>query len=224
MPHTLRLVEDLRRQCLDNHEIILKTDYGKGAAIGDKATYPVAVKTIAGTSIMRRKHALRLYHLSSYLQSTSILELGTSLGLTTAYLALANPNARVISLEGCPELCKMARKNLEILRIGNAEVVQGQFKEKLGGVLSRLGKIDLLLIDGDHRKESVLAYLEQCHPYLHNDSVVIMDDIHLSSEMEQAWDQACKIEGVNISLDFFFSGWLFFRQESSKEHFRLRYL
>lgn len=202
----------------------MKTDFGSGAGAADRSEYPVSIKEIARKSLMSQKHALRLHHLARYLHPTRILELGTSLGLTTAYLALADPNARVVSLEGCPELCKLARKNLKELDVYNAEVVEGHFKKTLGKALSDLGRVDFLLIDGDHRKESVLSYFEQCYPYLHNDSVVILDDIRLTPEMEEAWELIIRKCEVTISLDFFSSGWLFFRKESSKEHFRLRYL
>jgi predicted O-methyltransferase YrrM len=220
----VRAVEDLRRKCLSSEEVILKTDYGKRGEDKGLAIYPVSIASIARKSLMRRRHAVRLHNLARHLKATSILELGTSLGLTTAYMALANPGSQVLSLEGCPELCKRARVNLDVLGIKNAEVVEGKFEEQLEGTLARLGKVDLLLIDGDHRKESLLANLERCYPFLHNDSVVIIDDIHQDPEMEEAWEMVFRREEIRISLDFYFMGWLFFRKESSKEHFRLRYL
>ena len=224
IPGELRPVEGLRKKCLRSKKVILKTDYGKGAGEGYSTAYPVSLKHIARTSLTSRNHALRLFNLAKYMHAVNILEMGTSLGFTTACLALANKNARVVSIEGCPELSKIATTNLASLGIQNAEIISGRFEDKLMEAMARLGKIDLLFIDGNHRKEAVLANFEGCLPGLHNGSVVILDDIHASPGMEEAWRILSSRADVTISLDFFHSGWLFFRKESSKEHFRLRYL
>lgn len=224
MSPELQPVERLREECRNSHDIIHKTDYGRNAEGPAGTTYPVPLARLARTSVSSRRQALRLHHLAKYLRATEILELGTSIGITTAYLALSNPKARVMTLEGCPELAGLAVKNLEKLNIRNVEVFQGKFEEKVGEALSKLGKLDLLFLDGDHRKEPVIANFERCMPHFHNDTVVVIDDIHHSPEMEQAWEQLVTRKDVTISLDFFHCGWLFFRKESSKEHFRLRYL
>jgi predicted O-methyltransferase YrrM len=224
MPGELRSVERLRKKYFHSKELIFKTDYGKGAGEGYSSTYPVSLKHIARTSLTPRNHALRLFHIARYIHAENILEMGTSLGFTTAYLAFANKDARVVSIEGCPELSKIATSNLASLGIRNAEVLSGRFEDKLMEALAMLGKIDLLFIDGNHRKEAVLANFEGCLPGLHNGSVVILDDIHANPGMEEAWRILCSRADVTISLDFYHSGWLFFRKESSKEHFRLRYL
>ena len=224
MQGELRPVERLRQKYLRDRQAIIKTDYGKGSGSKDYVTYSIPVSRLARTSLTTRRHALRLYHLARYLKASRILEMGTSLGFTTAYLAKANAKAQVVSLEGCPVLSGIARKNLEELGVRNTEIIQGRFEDRIGDALDRLGELDLVFLDGDHRKESVLANFERCRPYLHNNSVVVIDDIHYSRGMEEAWEIIISRGDVTVSLDFFHSGWIFFRKESSKEHFRLRYL
>ena len=221
---TILSIEKLRKDMLQDRRIILKTDLGAGAENAAAATYSVYLRDIARTSSTRRRHALRLHHLACHTKALSILELGTSLGMTTAYLAASNDNSRVISLEGCPELSGIARTNLSRLGIGNVEILQGEFMQTLPAALAKLGRVDLVYIDGDHRKDSVIRNYDSILPYLHNDSVVIIDDIHMNPGMNRAWEHIRLKDEVRISLDFFFSGWLFFRRECSKEHFRLRYL
>lgn len=217
-------IEALRREFLNNEEIIQKTDHGSGAGHGTISTYPVKLSRIARTSLTSSRHALRYFNLVRHLKSSAILELGTSLGFTTAYLARANAGGMVVSIEGCPELGRIARANLEKLGISNTQVLSGRFDEKLDEALKILGRPDLVFIDGDHRKESVLENFERCLSHIHNDSVIILDDIHGNPGMEEAWELLAARDDVRVSLDLFFSGWLFFRKESSKEHFRLRYL
>lgn len=217
-------IEQLRRECLKSKEIIIKTDYGKSGENKEGATYPVPLRRIVQTSVSSGRHASRLYRLVKFMKSKNILEIGTSLGLTTAYLALANPEARIITLEGCPELSRKAREHFSRLGIKNIELIEGRFEDTLSTALGLLGSVDLVFTDGNHRKEAMMAYYDKCYAYTSNDTVMVFDDIHSSAGMEQAWSLLKQKQEVRISLDFFCCGWIFFRKESSRQHFRLRYI
>lgn len=217
-------IEYLRKECKRSREIIQKTDYGEGGKEKDARRYPVSIRHLAITSLASPRQARRFYRLVRHMKAARILEIGTSLGMTTAYLAFANPQARIITLEGCPELCRKAREHFDSLGIKNIEVMEGRFEDTLPEALFRLGGIDLVFIDGNHHKEAMLEYYEKCLGYSNNETVMIFDDIRSSPGMEQAWEKIRQQAGIRISLDLFFSGWIFFRKESTKQHFRLRYI
>lgn len=217
-------IEQIRTACLKSVEIIQKTDYGESRNNSPARVYPVAIRKIARVSLTPPGNAARLYRLARFMNAATILEIGTSLGITTAYLALANPNARIITLEGCPQLSRKAREHFKKLGLKNVELLEGRFEENLDAALNRLGKVDLIYIDGNHHKEAMLDYYGQCLPHSFNDTVMVFDDIHYSPGTEEAWDIIRKKKEVSVSLDLFSSGWLLFRKESSKQHFRLRYI
>ncbi|WZL88411.1 class I SAM-dependent methyltransferase [Salinimicrobium sp. 3283s] len=81
---------------------------------------------------------------------------------------------------------------------------------------------DLLFIDGNHQKEATLSYFEKLLPTVHNDSVMIFDDIHWSKGMEEAWEEIKAHPKVKVSIDTFQWGLVFFRREQEKEHFVIR--
>jgi predicted O-methyltransferase YrrM len=216
-------IEKARQEYLDSDEIIRKTDYGVRKEDGKPDVYPVKMKQIASASLTSPRHARRLYRLARYIKADCMLEIGTSLGLTAAYLARANPEARIITLEGCPELCRKARKLYENLGITNIEVLEGRFEETLPAALDKLGIIDLVYIDGNHQRQAMLEYTDACLTCVKNDSVIVFDDIHASPGMEEAWEIVKNKPEVKLSLDLFFSGWIFFRKESSRQHYHLRY-
>jgi len=216
--------EMLRRECLQNRSVIFKTDYGTGAGESGSKKYPVTVRSVAARSLASRKEARRLSRLVSFMNAGQILELGTSLGITSIYLAKANPEARIITLEGCPELSKMARDTFSRLNLKNITVRVGRFEDTIDPALEELGKVDLVFIDGNHRGDALMDYFNQCLRYSHNGTVIVIDDIHASPSMEQAWGEICQDERVTVSLDLFYSGWVLLRKESSKQHFRLRYV
>jgi len=217
-------IEMIRQEYTKSKEIINKTDFGEGGKNFNEITYPIALQRIAKTSLTSPRHARRLHHLSRFTKAERILEIGTSLGFTTAYLSLANPDARIITLEGCPELSLKARELFNRLGLKNIEVIEGRFEDTLSKALIQLGKVDLVFIDGNHRKEAMLDYYDKCVAHSVNDTVMVFDDIRASKGTEQAWELVRQKQEVRISLDFFFTGWIFFRKESSKQHFRLRYI
>jgi hypothetical protein len=89
-------------------------------------------------------------------------------------------------------------------------------------VLQEMGKVDVAVMDGNHRYDPTIRYFNEISPFLHDDSVVILDDIHWSAEMEKAWNEISSIPKVTLSLDFFHFGVLFFRKGRVVEHFRLK--
>ena len=205
-------------------DIIHKTDYGESGKNIPVMVYPISLRKIARTSLTSPRYARRLFRLARFMKAGNILEIGTSLGITTAYLAIARPDARIITLEGCPELSRKAKEHFDRLGIKNIELIEGRFEEKLPEALDRLGTVDLVYIDGNHHKEATMDYYKRCFDHSRNETIMIFDDIRASPGMEEAWNIISQKEEVRVSLDLFSTGWLIFRKESSKQHFRLRYI
>lgn len=216
-------VEKLRRKLIASREWIDKTDFGTGSGFDQSAQYAVKLSRLARESSGSRKKSLRLCRLARFTGARNILELGTSLGLTTAYLALANPEGRIVTIEGCPALAEMARKNFRDNGLKNIEVVEGRFEKMLPEVLTSFGHIDFVFFDGHHTKEATLKNYQVCVPFIRNESVFIFDDIYWSSGMEEAWHEIRQGGPVRSTIDLFGMGWVFFRKELSVQHFVLRY-
>ena len=219
-------IEQLRKKLLYSKKEIEVTDLGAGRS--GKRT----LAEIAERSAKSKKYCELLFRIVYHFKPGSILELGTSLGISTAYFASANPKAKVITIEGCPNTAAEAKKNFESLGLKNIESVVGNFDQNLPAVLGRLKTEDLpdrqagcrlVFIDGNHRKEPTLNYFKQLLGFVNNDSILIFDDIHWSDDMEKAWDEIKKNPQVTITIDLFFLGLVFFRKEQVKENFTLRF-
>jgi len=164
-----------------------------------------------------------LYRIIKFYQPNNILELGASLGISTCYLAKANPNGRVFTFEGCPETAKVAQQNFKKLNIKNTEITHGNFNATLKPKLVELKTIDLAFIDGNHQEIPTLTYFKECLQYTNNDTIFIFDDIHWSEGMENAWEQIQKHPKTTVTIDLFFVGIVFIKSELSKEHFTIRF-
>lgn len=179
---------------------------------------------IAERSSKDKKYCELLFRLAYHFKPTTILEFGTSLGISTAYLASASPNAKVITIEGCRNTASEAKNNFQTLGLQNIETIAGDFDTELSAVGSRQSAIiDFIFFDGNHKKEPTLKYFSQCLESIHNNSVFIFDDIHWSDEMEEAWEEIKSHPKVSVTIDLFFLGLVFFRKEQEKENFVLRF-
>ena len=211
-------IKSYRDSLLDNSQVIEITDFGSGSRIFDSNKR--SIKDIAKTSGTSLKRAKLLYRLNRYFNPKNTLELGTSLGIGTYSMALANSNVRCMSIEGCPQISKFTSEQLQKLQIGNVALKTGPFSEIIPTINTT--NWDLVFFDGHHNKEATLNYVKQLLPTIHNDSVFIFDDIHWSKGMTEAWETIKKHPEVTITIDTFFWGFVFFRKEQMKEDFIIR--
>lgn len=215
-------IENLRKLLLLDERKLVIEDFGTGSNV--KNNNIRSVKEVAGSSLKPRKFGQLLFRMADYFAPQSILELGTSLGITTAYLASARPTAQVITMEGSGSVAEMALQNFNKLQLPNIRLVPGNFDDTLEKTLSGIGKVDLVIIDGNHLFEPTLRYFRELLPFIYENSVLVFDHIHRSSEMEQAWETICNDDRVTLTIDLFFIGLVFFRKEQlQKQHFTIRF-
>jgi len=218
--YAFRKIESLRTLLLNSEETLKTIDLGAGSTV--LSSKRKRVRDIARSYAKNPIYAQLLFRFANHFQSKNILELGTSLGLSSLYLAMHDSSARVISLEGDPQTADCARRNFERMRVKNIEVITGPFDDTLAGALQQIGKVDLVFFDGNHRKEPTLHYFKACLQHADENTVFIFDDIHWSPDMQDAWEEIGRHESVTSTADLFFFGLVFFRKELSKQHFSLR--
>ncbi|MFD2569752.1 O-methyltransferase [Spirosoma soli] len=213
----------LRKQLRKSKETIDITDLGAGSKVN--ASRQRSIRDIARHSQKPARFGRLLFRLIRRFDAKTIIDLGTSLGVTTAYLAEATKpfNGQVMTFEGCPQTAAVAQQNFTRLSIDNVKVIVGNIDETLAPNIATLDPIDVAFFDANHRYEPTVRYFETCLPYIHNDTVFIMDDIHWSDEMEQAWAYIKAHSAVSVTVDLFWVGLVFFRKEQPKQDFVLQF-
>lgn len=216
------LIEARRQQLLQDHTEITVTDLGAGAAKwGDRKR---KISDIAKTSLKREKYAQLIFRIARHYQPKSTLELGTSFGITSAYIGQGYPGGQVFTIEGCPSIARVARQTFEQTRTKNIRLFTGHFDDVLPEVLSESAYFDIIFIDGNHAYEPTLRYFERCLSKAHNNTVFIFDDIHWSKDMERAWKDIQDHPLVTITIDIYEMGLVFIRNENrTPEHFVIKY-
>ena len=215
-------VEALRDQLLNDHTIVEIEDFGAGSMMGKKNRR--SISSIAKNAAKPKKFGQLLFRMIKYYQPETILELGTSLGITTSYLSLAKPDARLTTMEGSKEIADVAKRNFINLETRNIEIIEGNFDNALSSVVGGLLTVDFAFIDGNHRQEPTERYFKELLAKTNNNSILVFDDIHWSGEMEAAWEAIKNNAAVSCSIDLFFIGIVFFRKEfKEKQHFAIRF-
>lgn len=204
-------VEAFRKELKSDKRTIHIQDFGAGSAV--MAGNERKISDIARTSLKSKKFVSLLHRIVKYYQCKSIVELGTSLGTTTAYLSSAAPDGKVFTVEGAKQIAAIAKGFFTSRNLANIELLQGNFDAVIPDILSRLETVDLLFIDGNHREKATVDYFEAFLPKANDDSIFILDDIHWSRGMEQAWNRVKNHPAVTVSIDLFFIGLVFFRKE-----------
>ena len=212
-------LKSYRKSLLENKNTIEVTDFGAGSRVFKSNTREIS--KIAQTAGITPKNAELLFRVVRYFQTKNILEIGTSLGLATSALSLGNEKAKIITLEGCPNIQKQAQEQLQVQNSNfqNIEFINTEFSSYFKTHHPSPITHHLIYFDGNHSKKATLDYFEALLPTISNDSVWIFDDIHWSADMEEAWEIIKNHPKITVTIDTFQWGIVFFRAEQQKEHF-----
>jgi len=213
-------IEALRLEMIENPRLITIEDFGAGSRVSKSNKRSIA--SIVASAANPAPHAQVLFRLVNEVMPKTILELGTNLGISTAYLAKAAVTADVYSIEGSLELLKEAEANLKALNVKNVQLVKGTFQDQLPLVLEKMKRVDFAWIDGHHSEQPTIDYFELIANYCHENSILVFDDIHWSAGMERAWERIKSNNQVSLSLDFFHFGIVLFQKGREKEHLLLK--
>ena len=222
-------IEQQRAHLLRSSATVQQEDYGTGARARDVALPQVTsrrVADIARTHLESPKTGQLLFRLVNHLtvtqkQPLTIIELGTSLGITTAYLASPSPRNTVLTLEGAEEVADIAMEVWRALELKNIQPVIGNIDDTLPAV--RAKRIDLAYIDANHTYEATMRYFHQLLTAAGQHSIFVIDDIHHSQEMERAWHDIRNVDQVTSTIDCYHVGLVFFNKHYLRKHYTMRF-
>lgn len=205
-----------------NKTVLHIEDMGAGSRTA--ATKQRTVAQLAASAVKPPKYGRMLHRLVRYFQPQTMVELGTSLGVTSAYLTKGNPEGTLYTIEGSSAVHTVAKENFRQLQLQNVRAMEGNFDLVLPKLLPALNSVDLAYFDGNHRYAPTMNYFHQMLPLANAESVFVFDDIHWSAEMEQAWEEIKAHPAVRCTVDIFFLGFVFFREGfHEKQHFTIRF-
>ena len=208
-------------QCGDTIDVL---DFGS-AGSPQGTLIPRRIGDIARTHLERPQVGQLLFRLVNFMgqnekRPLQILELGTSLGITTAYLASPDSRNNVTTMEGSEAVLHRAQEVWKMLRLENIEWKQGNIDDTL--YLYARERVDLAFIDANHTFDATMNYAGFLLPKITKNGMLIIDDIHHSEEMERAWQKLKSDNRVTTSMDLYHVGILFVNPCFLKRHYKIR--
>ena len=215
-------VEKVRTELLSNNNKIFVEDFGTKGREGNYQNER-KISSIANAYAIKPKYGRLLFRLVNYFKPACMIELGTSLGISTMYQSYGALNSRFYTLEGCNNSQNIAKNNFHKAGLKNISAVCGEFDKTLPQVLSTITQLNYAFIDGNHAKDPTLKYFHLLMEKSNDNTILVFDDIHWSQGMDEAWKTIKNHPKINVTIDLFALGIAFLRPEQSKEHFVIKY-
>jgi predicted O-methyltransferase YrrM len=214
-------IESIRAKLLLSNIEIEINDFGAGSTINKSNKRRIS--DIAKNSLKSPKYAQLLFRLVNRFKPQNVLELGTSLGISTMYLAASSSKINITTVEGCPNISKVAQINFDKLGLKNIKLINQPFETFLPNYLKTVSSLDFVFFDGNHTKEATLNYFNLCVEKINQQTIFVFDDIYWSKGMNEAWNEIKQHPKITTTIDLFAVGIVFFNPDLSKENFVLRY-
>lgn len=212
-------IENIRKDLKKNHSYIPNIDLGAGSKKNKGSE--IRISDIARTALKSKSEAELINRIVHFMNPTCIIELGTSLGISTLYMAEAAPHAEIHTIEGNPHIQKLAETHFQHSGYVNIISHQGNFDQIVPNLLPKINP-DIWFIDGNHTYEATLRYFNWAINNETKDICIIFDDIYWSEGMQKAWEEIIQHPKITQSLDLFHLGIVFKKSALTKEHYYIR--
>lgn len=214
-------IEELRRKLLFSIDYINVKDLGAGNSGHNISKRKI--RNIAKSSLSNPKKCELFFKLTNKFQPKTIIELGTSFGISTLYFSFAKSNTQIYTLEGSEETLEIAKAQFSISKRNNITPILGNINANLPTLLNSIESVDIVYFDANHQYGPTLNYFNWCLLKAHEGTIFIFDDIYWSKDMNKAWNEIIQKEEVKLSIDLFELGLVFFRNNQPKQHFTLQF-
>lgn len=215
----IKQIEEITHQLKQRKELIPFREFGAGSTIlrGNQRKIGDIVKYTA----IESKTGILLYNMSRFYQFKVVLELGTSVGISTMYLASGLDNQGIVyTVEGNLSLTEIAKRNVEELGLQNVRFISQNFDPVLPNIVKKLDSPCLAFIDGNHNYQATLKYYNEISVAIKKGFIVI-GDIYWSKDMERAW-KTIK-ESAVTTIDLYYTGIVFIDELLTPGNYIIRY-
>ncbi len=215
-------IDTWREQLKHSREELNPEDFGAGSQGVSDSGSRRSIRQIYHSCSSPEFKGKWLARLVWWWKAKNILELGTCLGVGSAYLAGASKQAKYTGIEGSKMLSDYSREALLKIGAPHAKVLNGRFEDLLPGLLEEFD-YDLVFVDGNHTKKATLYYDTLLRQRNNSRCLLIYDDIYWNPEMKAAWERIKLREGNDLCIDLFFVGIVFINSSMfmKPQHFSL---
>ena len=194
----------------------LRNDKRKINYNGQDAT----IATIAD-KLLTQKYNQLLFRMVEFYKPSYILEVGSSLGITTAFLAAPNQNNLVYTIDSNQHLALIAQQTLKQLNLDNVTILTAD-NHSLNTIANYERKYGLILFNIS--LEDSLDIFTSLETLINEESIIVVTGINKNLNNKLSWEKIKEQRTITMSIELFEMGFLFFRKEIlKKQHFKVRF-
>ena len=194
-------IEQRRQSLLKKRTIINRESLGAPSTIYNRNE--VGISQIAQSAVSPRYKCELLKNIVEWSESAKVLELGTSLAISTAYISTAANVKHIDTVEGSKSISVVNEQDSHDDKI---RFHTASFEIFIDTQLNLGTKYDCIVLDGHHEYLPTVTYVSQCRHMLNPTGLIILDDIYWSQGMTKAWEELKSNQDFNLCIDLFFYG------------------
>ena len=188
---------------------------------GDDGQEEGLLSSLVGKNTFSPSYDQLLFRLSKFFHPQTIVEFGSSIGISTIYLATPDSRTKVYAGEKEKSEAELLKMNLKKTGVENVQVYE-DYKKQLENVTE--GEIGLVCFGRKCKSEEIENLYSEVENKLVTTSVVIISDIHKDKEKEKVWNKIRESANVRVDLDLFFYGILIYNNDLQRETYNLYYM
>ena len=206
-------IEKIRQSLIEDSTLV--TYSGRSGKIKRNTVGEITLK-----ESHHRRYGALLFRLVNFFKASSVLNVGSSSGVMSFYLASPHSNCRCVALEHRKELLRVAEDKAKQLGLENLHFCSGTSPDDIDKVLQRQsGGFDLIFIDTAYDPELTGIIAGKCLQHFREDYVLIIDGINRNKSMQQLWKSLkLQIKG-GITLDLYALGIIFASHKMYKKNY-----
>jgi predicted O-methyltransferase YrrM len=169
---------------------------------------------------IRPKRGALLFRLTNYFQPEKILQIGSTMGLSTLYLSSYRPGLTCVSIETVPEYTSISRWVYQKAARTAIDLQAGDYQTLLPLALERMGKVDFVYFNTPIETFPSQLF-DICLKYAHNDTAFVIEDIRVNKSMRKFWKTVCEHPKVSVSIDLYSAGIVLFNKNLHKQMYKI---
>jgi len=201
----IELIQKQRMGLRRRAEVMEIDDFGAGNhSSSGVQKKKVHLNTISIQNSRSQRWLTIMFRLMRSLQPTTVLELGTCIGISGMHLAAGltlNGKGILVTVEGAKAYAEVASENFSAIGVKNIVQYTGRFSDVLSAILKNHQPIDFVFVDGHHNGDATVAYFEQIVPFLSRSAWMVFDDISWSTDMKRAWGVITNDTRISFAAD-----------------------
>ena len=178
-------------------------------------------KTLTAEETQSKDYGALLFRLVNFFKCRTVLQIETSTGLMSLYLALPlRKSCRCYALEERTGLLESVRTFAENHSLKNLHPVEGAYSETLLRLKTEVASFDFVFINTQGNAEKTREALALIETYIGPQTVMVIDKIRRNKEMQKLWKEMKNRSDVRLTIDLLSLGLVFFNPQLHKRHYK----